>query len=295
MNDVPDLKLLRLFDAIYRERNLTRAATKLDSSQPTMSRSLAELRALFDDPLFVRSKGALVPTPRASELAPEIEALLERARTLVTRTRFEPERLERTFVVATSDLVELQLSAGLIAAVQKRAPHVDVVFRTLGRDAGDQLAGVDLLIGVRMGLPANAITAHLFDDSFLCAVRRGHPAAKRRLTVAAYASLTHVQIAPGGQPGGPVEDALAKRGLARRVAVRTPSFLVGPLVAARSDLILTAPSRLLRPMAKTFGLVTFPPPLPVSGFSVHQAWHPRAQRDPAHAWFRGLLAEVARD
>lgn len=294
-DDVPDLGLLRAFEHLYRERNLTRSAARLGISQPSMSRLLGELRTAFDDPLFVRAPGGVVPTPRADALAPEIDAVLERARALVRRERFEPRALTRTFVIATSDLVEQHLVAGVVRELSARAPDVDVSFRPLvGEPRELLLRGVDLVVGPQGQMPPGAMAAHLFDDGFLCAVRRDHPVVRRSLSLETFVALSHVQIAPRGTPGGPLDDALAARGLSRRVAVRTSSFLVAPIIVAGSDLVLTAPARMLAAMAKSFGLRTFPPPLALEGFRIFQGWHARAHDDPAHAWFRGLVASVAR-
>ena len=295
MKDAPDLELLRLFELLHRERHLTRAAARAGLSQPAMSRALVRMRALFDDALFVRTPRGMTPTPRADALAPEVEALLERARALVTKARFEPLTLRRTFAIATSDLVEQHLVAGVVLALARQAPSVDVAFRPLVGDAREQLeSGIDLVVGTKPTMPVGGIQQFLFDDTFLCAVRTGHPRVKKRLTLELFVELSHVQIAPRGLPGGPVDDALAALGLARRVAVRTHSFLVAPLLTARSDLVLTAPSRVLAPLAGRLGLRTFPPPLEVPGFRIHQAWHPRLAEDAAHRWFRKLVADVAK-
>lgn len=295
MQDAPDFELFRLLLLLHRERHLTRAAARAGLSQPAMSRALVRLRALFDDPLFVRTPRGMTPTPRADALAPELEALLDRARTLVTKSRFEPATLRRTFTIATSDLVEQHLVAGVVLALEREAPGIDVAFRPLVGEPRELLAsGIDLLVGPRPSMPADGISQFLFDDSFLCAVRVGHPTVKKRLTLEQFVALSHVQIAPRGTPGGPVDDALAQRGLSRRVAVRTHSFLVAPLLTARSDLVLTAPSRVLAPLARQLGLRTFAPPIEVPGFQVHQAWHPRFADDAAHRWFRRLVAQVAK-
>jgi DNA-binding transcriptional LysR family regulator len=295
MNEAPDFELLRLFELLHRERHLTRAAARAGLSQPAMSRALSRLRTLFADPLFVRTPRGMTPTPRADALAPEVEALLDRARALVNVERFDPATLRRTFVIATSDMVEQHLVAGVVLALGRAAPAVDVSFRPLVGDTRELLAGgVDLVVGPKASMPVGAIQQFLFEDSFLCAVRAGHPIVKKRLTLEQFVALSHVQIAPRGTPGGPVDDALAARGLARRVAVRTSSFLVAPLLIARSDLVLTGPSRVLAPLATKLGFVTFPPPIEVPGFRVHQAWHPRVAEDAAHRWFRKLLAEVAK-
>ncbi len=260
-----------------------------------MSRALARLRGTFEDPLFVRGPRGMLPTPRAVELAPEVEALLERARALVSPSRFDPATLDRTFTIVTSDLVEQHLVAGVMRELIVRAPRVDVRFLPLTTNAREALSsGVDLAIGVQSVLPQGAMSQYLFDDAFLCAVRQAHPTVGKRLGLDDYVALAHIQIAPRGTAGGPVDDALAERGLTRRVAVRTHSFLAAPLLASRSDFVLTAPWRVLLPLAKTFRLRTFPPPLPIPGFRIHQAWHARVQDDPAHRWFRGIVASVAR-
>ncbi|MBI2394960.1 MAG: LysR family transcriptional regulator [Deltaproteobacteria bacterium] len=292
--ETPDLELLRLFSLLYAERHLTRAAARAGIGQPAMSRALARLRAIFDDPLFVRAPTGMTPTPRADALAPAVDALQERVRALVEKARFDPATLRRTFVIAAHDMVAQQLVAGVVVALSREAPGVDLSLRPLLDDVREQLASVDLLVGTQPSIPVSAISQFLRADEFLCAVRVGHPVVRRKLTLEQYVSLAHVQIAPRGTPGGPVDDALAAQGLARRVAVRTHSFFVAPLLIARSDLILTAPARMLAPLADMLGLRTFPPPLPLPGFRIHQAWHPRVADDPAHRWFRRLVAATAR-
>lgn len=294
--DVPDLELLALFAALHGERHLTRAAARAGKSQPAMSRALARMRALFGDPLFVRTRAGMVPTPRADALAPEVRRLLDEATALVQTRAFAPAELARTFVIGTSDLFEAHLLPRLTTLVAREAPRVDVAMRTVPDDPVQELVDgrLDLVILPRTSLPEGIVTAHLFDDTFLCAVRKGHPEVKRTLSLERYVALRHVQIAPRGRPGGPVDDALAALGLSRRVAIRTPSFLAAPLLVARSDMVITAPRTVLEPLAELLGLRTFPVPVDVPGFRVHAAWHARVSQDPAHRWFRGVVTRASR-
>ncbi len=296
-NDVPELDLLAAFDALHREGHLTRAAARAGRSQPAMSRALARMREAFGDELFVRTPRGMVPTPRADALAPEVRRVLDAARSLVRARDFDASTLERTFVIATTDLVEAHLLPALAARLRDLAPRASLLLRPMDAAlAGDLEVGrVDLVVSPRASIPQGAMQRHLFDDEFLCAVRRGHPALKRGLDLAAWAALEHVQIAPRGVPGGPVDDALGARGLARRVAVRTPSFLAAPVLVARSDYVITAPRVVLEAVAEPLGLHTFPPPLPLPGFRIQLGWHRRAQGDPAHAWLRGVVVLSARD
>jgi len=296
MDAAPGLDLLRCFVELYRAGQVTRAARAAGLSQPAMSRALARLRDQFGDPLFVRGPRGLVPTPRAEVLAPEVERVLEAARSLLRPARFDPAQLVRTFVLGTTDFVDAVVVPGVIAKIAAIAPRVAIATRPVGDDTPDALAlgRYDLVIVPRPAVPADAIGVALFDDGFVCAVRRDHPGVGARLTLDRFCALPHLQIAPRGTPGGPVDSALDALGRSRRVVVQTPTFFSAPLIVARSDLLLTAPTRLLAAVGKPFGLRILPAPLELARFEVWSAWHPRAHHDPAHEWFRGVVATVAR-
>ncbi len=289
-----DLELLRVLDALHRERHVTNAAVRVGSSQPSMSRALARLRKVFGDELFVRTAHGMVPTPRADEIAPAARRVLESANALLREPEFDPATLERTFVIGSTDFLDADLLPALVHALRP-SRGVSLVMRPLTK-VGERLATgeVDVIVGVRGLVPDDAIAQHLFDERFACAVRRGHPRVKRSLTLATFVELEHVLIAPRGDGTSMVDDVLASRGLTRRITVRTHAFQSAPIVVARSDLILTAPRRILEAVAKPFDLVLFPPPIAVPPFEVVQAWHARMKRDPAHAWFRKIVATTAR-
>lgn len=295
-DDVPSLDLLQCFAALHRERHLSRAASRTGLSQPAMSRALAQLRESFGDALFVRTPRGMLPTPRADELAPRVLAVLEAARALVRSPALVPAQIARTFVIATSGFFDGELLPRLIERLAREAPGVGITTRPLGDDVGDALASgrVDLMIGVGGTVPAGAQRTRLYEDGYVCAVRRDHPSVGRRLTLARFVKLSHLLIAPGGYPGSHVDSALAARGLERTVAVRIHSFPSAPAIVASTDLVLTTPARVIEPIAKPFGLRLLPPPLELARFPVFAAWHPRVHDDPAHAWFRGVVAAVSR-
>ena len=294
MHDVPDLEQLRVFDHLHRERHLTRAARQLGLSQPAVSRALARLRELLGDPLFVRAPRGMIATPRAEAIAPEVRELLARASALVRPVELDPRTLERDFAIGSTDFLEAVILPRLAARLAELAPCVSITSRPQGADQVDALASgrLDLVVGVRPTLPSELTTSLLFEDGFVCAVRRDHPRVGRTLSLARFTELSHVLISPRGEPGSPVDTALAARGLSRRIAVRTHTFLAAPQLVAGSDLVLTGPSRVLLPMAEPLALRILRPPLELPGFSVHAAWHPRMQHDAAHAWLRGVLREV---
>ncbi len=295
LNDSLDYGNLLVFEQIFLERNATRAGRKLGLSQPAVSHALGRLRARFDDALFVRSRNGMVPTPRAERMAPLVSELLQRARALAAPIEFRAADLVRTFVVAGPDLFELLLLPQIMTLLEAEAPHVDVVSRPVDRDTGDALRDgrIDLVFGVLGTLPLEAHTQHLFDDDFVCVLRKGHPKAAKKMSLETFVSLSHVLISPRNEPGSAVDTALAKMGKSRRIAVRTHSFMAAPRVIATTDFVLSGPKRVLVPMAKDHGLVAMSPPVALRGFSAHQAWHPRQQDDEVHRWFRNVVRRAA--
>jgi DNA-binding transcriptional LysR family regulator len=183
----------------------------------------------------------------------------------------------------------------LLRQMAKEAPRCDLDVRTIGADLEEALEDgrIDLALGVFPRLSGRIMKQRLFSDRLTSLVRRGHPAARGRLTRERFAALAHIQIAPRGTPGGPVDDALSGHGLQRRVAVRIGSFLSATQLVADSDLVLTAPERLARVLVGALPLQMIKPPLELPEFHIYQVWHERRQQDPAHAWLRGSLAAIA--
>ncbi len=297
-NEAPDLDLLRCFAMLHRERHLSRAATRAGVSQPAMSRALGRLRETFDDALFVRTPKGMLPTARADELAPRVAALLDAADALLKSDRLDPSRLARGFVIATSGFLDAHLLPRLITTLAREAPGVSVTTRPLGHDVGEALATgrFDLMLGVRESVPEGLLQTRLYEERYVCAVRRDHPIVRSdQLTLETYISLPHLLVAPGGYPGSHVDKALAARGLARRVVVKVHTFPTAPAIVASSDMVLTAPARVIEPLAGPLGLRLLPPPLDLDRFPVFAAWHPRAHDDHAHRWFRAQVCAASRE
>jgi DNA-binding transcriptional LysR family regulator len=292
-----DLNLLVSLDALLREAHVTRAARRVGLTQSAMSHALRRLRAIFGDPLLVRSAGGLRPTPRAARLRGPLDELLRGASGLLAdEAPLQPKTLERAFLVASADYVSLMLLPPLLARLAREAPRVDLVVRLPDTDARAALeeGHVEMAFMPRAPAEPGLYATKVFDERFLCAARPGHPALEAPMTAQSFAALSHVLVAPGGVPRGAIDVALAGLGLERRVALAVPQFLVAPFVVARSDLVLTAPAHMLREAAASIPLCLFEPPLEVPPFSLWTIWHERTHHDAACAWFRALVADVAR-
>jgi DNA-binding transcriptional LysR family regulator len=291
-----DLNLLKTLDAVLETRSVTRAAQKLGLSQPATSHALQRLRDALGDPLLVRVGSAQVLTAHAEGLQDAVkEALLRAEVVLAGPEAVTPAKVKRTFVINLADYTELTLLPKLMERLAKEAPGISITCRSHAWSAFEGLTGgADLWIGVHPPAVPGLMAQKLFSDSYQCVVRRGHPLLKKRKKVSLedFVRFKHVQIAPGAQPGGPLDDALGARGLSREVALRVPSFLVAPLLVTRTDLVLTAPRRVVETFAPLVDLEVFEPPLPVPGFTLQQAWLARAHTDPVHRWFRSLIREL---
>lgn len=293
-----DLNLLRVFDAVLRERSVTAAARRLGLTQPAVSNALARLRAQFEDALFVRTPSGMDATPFARELAEPVRqalALLESA--LAHGPGFDPATATRAFRFYMSDLGQIEFLPPLVERAQRVAPGVRLEAVALEvEDIGDALAtgGLDLAVGFLPGLGPPVRRQPLFRDPYVCLMRAGHPAARARLTKKAFLEASHALVSyKGGHRV--IEEALERAGLARRIALRVPHFTVVPMVLERSDLILTLPSRIARAYGRGGRFRALPPPVTIPPADVGAHWHERFERDPGNRWLRGIIRDLFRD
>lgn len=294
-----DLNLVVVLHALLEERSVSRAARRLGLSQSATSHALSRLRELLHDPLFVRSRTGLVPTQRAEAMAEAVaQALATLEGSLFAPPVFDPLLEQRTFQVAPSDYVEHLLMAPLLTRLARRAPKLSLWSRVASEDVASALAvgELDLALQPRSTLTrADGLHAQdLWDDHFVCVVRRDHVLARGRLTVERFATADHLFIAPRGQPGGGVVDAaLEKLGITRRIVYTTPNFLVAPQVVAQSDLIVTLAARVAASAARTLPLVILEPPFELTPFRISMFWHARRDADPGHRFLREQIVEIS--
>lgn len=290
-----DLNLLPVLEALLRTGSVTQAAAELHLSQPAVSHALSRLRQALGDPLFVRASTGLVPTAWCRQLGPTLQRLLgEVAGALLCRPAFDPAEARRTFTLGMTDYVALLLLPPLLERLRQQAPHLALNVRLVEQPEWQalELGEVELAVLLQVEDRPGLLQRQLFADEFLCLVRADHPLVGRQLTLERYLELSHLLISPQGQGQGFVDAALAQRGLSRHIALRVPYFLAAPLIAARTDLVLTLPARVARVFAAHFPLRVVALPLELGGFAMHQVWHERHHNDPGHAWLRGLMQEV---
>ncbi len=293
-----NLNLLVAFDALLAERSVTRAAQRAGVTQPAMSNSLRQLRALFDDALFRRLRHGLEPTPRALELGARVRAGLRELESALAPAHFEPKASERRFVIAASDYVEFVLLPPLLRRLSREAPGVRIEVRPWGLHEVPQALArneVELMIGYHDELPAHHTELRLFDEEYVCIVRRAHPRVGKRLTLERYLELEHVLVSQRSDSPGSVDRALGRLGKKRQVAVRVSHFMLVPSLVARTDLVAAISRRVAEAFARPLELRVLPPPLDLPKAHVSAVWHEQLQNDPAHRWLRSTVQSVARE
>lgn len=288
-----DLNLLTVLDALLAERHVSRAALRLNKSQPAVSHALARLRLLLDDPLLVRQGGSLKPTARALEIQPHLTEALDRMRHLLAPAGFAPSRERRTFRLAMSDYGASVLLPKLVPLLRTEAPHSDLLVTQTGREAmaAQVLDGeIDLAFGVFPDLGEWLARSLLFEDRYACLADAAVLPPGDRLDLASYLARPHALVALRADVENEIDRTLAALGHKRRICLALPHWGVAPRLIAGTDIILTVARGMLPPAIEADGLRLFEPPftLPVVPFT--QIWHPRRQGDPAHQWLRERIA-----
>ncbi|MEU6961694.1 LysR family transcriptional regulator [Streptomyces chrestomyceticus] len=302
---VIDANLAVALDALLAEQSVTRAAARLHTSPAAMSRTLARLRRVLQDPLLVRAGQTMVPTPRAQALRDEAAAVVRRLGTLLSPgAGIDPAALHTTFTLQTADLVGAALAPGLLRLARQEAPGVSLRFRAEELEAGPALRDgrIDLEIGAIDHIAPETQVEELVTLRMTAAVRPGHPLTEGELTPARLAAGEHVSVSRRGRFTGPLDTALAERNLHRRVAAVLPSHVAAMSLAARSDIVCLVPTAApgaapspFTDAATALGLRLLDIPLPLPPVTIGMAWHPRHAADGAHHWLRDAVRRAVRE
>ncbi|HEX7759664.1 MAG TPA: LysR family transcriptional regulator [Caulobacteraceae bacterium] len=292
-----DLNLIVTLEVLLAERNVSRAARRLNLSQPALSARLNRLRDIFGDPLLLPAQRGMVPTPRALELQEPLHAALDGLRQVIAQgAPFDASRAAATVAIAASDYVQVAVLMPLIRTLRDLAPGLRFVWRTLdpgGLRAQLEHGEVDLALMMPQGAPDSLRMITLYHERYVAIVRRDHPRVSGPLDLDLFCELEHIVVSPlGGGFQGPTDLILEASGRYRRVVLSAPAFLVVPEMIARSDLIAVVPERLVR--HHTDKLQVIDPPLTVPGFDIALVWHDRTTAHPIHRWLREQIVRGVR-
>ena len=288
-----DLNLFIVFDAIYTEANLTRAGQIVGITQPAVSNALARLRETFNDPLFVRTAQGLVPTPMAQNIIGPVRNALQLLRVSVQESRtFNPLQANKTFRISMTDLTEAVVLPPLFQRLRRLAPNVKIEsMLAKRRETTKELAAGRLDFAMDAPLNTDPQVRHvkLLEDRYVCAMRRGHPLAKDKLSVEEYLSLSHIHISSRRSGLGMVDLALGKMGQQRKIALRSQHYMMATQVIQQTDMAVTVPER----FARRHDLHQIPLPVDIPPLETHIYWHESTDQDPANRWMREQMIEIA--
>lgn len=289
-----DLNLLLVFDAVLRHRAISRASTALALPQPTASNALRRLRAIFDDQLFVRTSGGVMPTPFAERIAPHVrEGIAAFDRTFQLKTEFDPAKARRLFTILMTDIAEAIILPRMLEVCRVAAPGVS--FRTIQLSADAivpalRSGDVDLAIGYIPGLRSGVMQQLLFMSDYACIARAKHSAIRKTLTKQLFCNARHAVAEAHGTGHDIVEKTLHKAGA--QIGARVPHFLALPLIVGSSDMLASVPRPLGKLMLNIADIRIHNHPLDLPAIPIRQFWHERFNDDPGNRWMRATFRKV---
>ena len=291
-----DLNLLVIFDAIYKEKNLTRAGQRLNLSQPAISHALNRLRSAFDDPLFVRHGYRMEPTPLTEELKENIKKVLELTeRTLEDRGPFDPYRSTRTFHIGMQDYPMMVVLPKLLRFIKEQAPNIRI--RTFhltmeNRKTALEDGKLDMVIGVRQDFGSSIFQQYLFRDREVCIVRQDHPTVKEDLSLEDYLESEFVGLSFSDVKQARIDRKLKEMGHKRKVRLTVENEVTIPQLVSQSDYLANIAELVAKEYVSWLPIKMLQLPIEIEDFEFYQYWHARHQKDPGHSWLRKLIKQT---
>lgn len=290
-----DLNLLVTLETLLVEQNVTKAAARLNLSQPAVSAQLNRLRHEFDDPLLIPAQRGMTPTAKAMELLDPLRQALDQVRaTVVSHRNFDPAQAKLTVSIACTDYLQAVVVKPLVVELRMRAPGVRVALRNLDvpqLDAQMARGDVDLALMTPQAASPSLRTRHLFNERYVLIGRRKHPRLREGITVEEFVEMDQVIVSlDGGGFVTPVDRVLADLGHRRNAVLSAASFLFVPEIVSYSDFVALVPERLVRDRADK--LMVIDCPFPVEGFAVGMVWHERCHGHGGQRWIREAIVSL---
>ncbi|QDD62719.1 LysR family transcriptional regulator [Herbaspirillum seropedicae] len=289
------IRLLQVFDEIYKTGSVTRAAEHLGLGQPAVSIALARLRAHFNDPLFVRIANVMEPTPLACELQEQVHgALASLEQVFGYRGSFDPTRAERTFTISMTDISQLVLLPSLWAHLRRTSPgiHIDIVPLSEQTPRLLESGEADLALGFVPQLEAGFYQQSLFRQRYVCVASADHPRIRQRLTLRQFEREEHAVVTSSGTGHLILAKEITSQGIRHNIALRVPNYLGIAFVIEQTDMLVTIPERLAEVLEGRGRFKVFPVPFALPDYAVKQHWHERFHHDPGHRWLRGVVSDL---
>jgi len=289
-----DLNLFVVFDAIYSEGNITKAASALNLSQPAVSHALGKLRAQFGDHLFVRHGNEMRPTAVAKNVIADIRESLHKLQICLLQSKqFEPSTSRKNFSISMHGSLEASYLPALVKGISQDAPAILLQSsrRVHRSELENKLASGDFDVAIDTLIPVsnNVMHTQIDNDELVVVARRGHPAIGKRLDLETYLSLQHVLVSSRSKGPGVEDYELGRLGMQRNIALRCQHTLGACQVIISNDMILTVPKASATMYSKMLDIVIYPLPVKLPNIDMHLYWHENVDKEPANRWLRNKI------
>lgn len=292
-----DLNLLTVLRLLLETQSVTRTAERLQVSQPAISRSLAQLRELFGDPLLIRTNAGMILTQRAEELIEPLRRWVQVTSEIMRPGQFNPAEMDRRFKIASTDYGVLSVIEPTMRHVLAEAPGASLDIVPFSVDMKTKLAmgEIDLIVTGIEPDRSLAYDQYLFSDTSSCLIHRDHPLADKAgpMTIEEYLNWPHISLVIGDNEVDPINNLLGSLAERRKVVARLPYFHAAMQLAEGTDVILTLPTRMAQRLGERFEYRTRPAPPEITGFNYWVIWHVRSQNDKAINWLVDMFAKHA--
>lgn len=297
-----DLHLLRCLDILLAEGSVTRAAERMDMSQPGMSNALGRLREVFGDPLLVRTPRGMEPTERALEVRAAVREALDKIEGAVSgQSGFDPATARLSVTISTTDYASFVLLPDLLRKLEDKAPGLSITVRPPDpsriREWLEEGAG-ELVIGFVPDASESLKSSVIYREPLVCIAREGHPKINGALDMTTYLDLRHVILGSAFAGLSTMErildETLEAEGHLRKPGVRIPSALLSPHIVASTDMIATLPARYANRLRQTIPLQVLDLPFETPDLPVALIWHERTHQNTAMVWLREAIRAVAK-
>ncbi len=288
-----DLNLFTVFDAIYREGNITSAAKALNLSQPAVSHALSRLRENFNDPLFIRQGNKMLPTILSKNIIDDVqEALHQFQVTLIKSRQFDPQNSKKHCAISFHSSLEALYLPDLMKRISKQAPNMSLACTRVQRTELEKKLGngdIDLAIDVLLSVNQSIKHTQLSQDEFVVIAAKNHPKLKKTLDLDTYLKQSHILVSSRFSGLGIEDFELARLGLQRKVGLRCQHFFSACRVVANNDMLLTLPKTIAAMFSDALPINIYPLPVHLPKIDLHLYWHENVDNDPANKWLRNKI------
>ncbi|BEV15476.1 LysR family transcriptional regulator [Herbaspirillum sp. DW155] len=294
-----DLNLLVVFNQLLTDRRVSIVAEKLGQTQPAISNALNRLRRLLGDELFLRTAKGMEPTSLAIQLAEPIAYALSAIHsTLNQQALFDPQRTNRTFTIGMTDIGEIYFLPRLMDTLASVAPNITVnTVRNTSLNLKESMESghVDLAVGLLPQLKAGFFQQRLFEQRYVCLMRRGHPLDKKKITVEEFSKADHVKVVASGTGHARLDEAIERKGIRRNIRLSVPHFVAVGHILSTTDMIATVPERYALQCLKPFDLQFLKHPVDLPETGINCFWHAKFHKEPGNQWMRRLIFQLFSD